>query len=160
MWVIADLLYTYHIVKYCTSGCSVNLYQVSVNCVQQIRNLGLQVITSFTCSCIHSVTKVGWGLALLLMHKLLVMLAARKSTVSNTSDERQHCTQSKGNAYLSSISRAVTLACRASLSSICSSISLWDFLFSPSILSSSVSPSSTCLLRAFTLSVSCNTGWG
>lgn len=64
-------------------------------------------------------------------------------------------------AYLSSASRAVTLVCRASLSSTCSSMSLWAFLLSASILSSSVSPSSTCLFRAFTLRVSwgCNIRW-
>lgn len=58
-------------------------------------------------------------------------------------------------AYLSSVSRAVTLVCRASLSSCCSSRSLRAFFFCVSILSSSVSPSSTCLFRAFTLRRSC-----
>lgn len=83
-----------------------------------------------------------------------------KRTVSNKLDERKNWIQIKGNAYLSSVSSAVTLVCKASLSSICSSMSLWAFLLSPSILSSSVSPSSTCLFRALTLRASCNTGWG
>lgn len=31
--VIADAFHTHRVVKYCTSGCSVNLYQVSIDCV-------------------------------------------------------------------------------------------------------------------------------
>lgn len=70
---------------------------------------------------------------------------------------RQQKNKNKIKAYLSSVSRAVTLACKLSLSSICSSMSLWAFLLSPSILSSSVSLSSTCLFRAFTFKASYNT---